>query len=429
VVLVASGVVAVLALQPFASGATTWPGPAPAVTLPATAEALSPYLPQVSCDPVPKPGVVAFAQLMMGFYQRGTNGGITRACDIGGTSEHKEGRAFDWMLSVSNSADAKVATDAINWLLAPGPQGEVAWNARRLGVMYIIWNGRIWGAYRAAEGWRPYSGESEHLDHVHFSFSWAGAMKRTSWWTGKVAATDYGPCVTVAGQPAPKYTAPNYSPCPAPGTKLPGPARGGPPPYAWPGASGANVVAVQTAMRVSPVSGFYGPVTTAAVAAFQRNHRLAPTGVMDQRLAFGIRLPGAVTPPMPPFAKPGDHSGRVVAVQRLVHVRPASGFYGRVTTKAVAAWQRAHHLPGTGVVDLRTAITMRLVKDPRPAPVWVAPGQRGSRVVALQRALHVSASGWYGPTTTTAVTAFQRSHHLSASGVADLTTAHLLRLV
>jgi hypothetical protein len=57
--------------------------------------------------------------------------------------------------------------------------------ARRLGVMYIIWNGRIWGSYRAAEGWRSYGGANPHTDHVHFSFSRAGALKQTSYWTGR----------------------------------------------------------------------------------------------------------------------------------------------------------------------------------------------------------------------------------------------------
>jgi hypothetical protein len=55
---------------------------------------------------------------------------------------------------------------------------------RRLGVMYIIYNRRIWASYRAEEGWRPYAGTNPHTDHMHFSFSWAGARKQTSYWDG-----------------------------------------------------------------------------------------------------------------------------------------------------------------------------------------------------------------------------------------------------
>lgn len=43
---------------------------------------------------------------------------------------------------------------------------------------YIIWQGRIWSATRAEEGWRPYSGgdiydpadpTGGHHDHIHWS--------------------------------------------------------------------------------------------------------------------------------------------------------------------------------------------------------------------------------------------------------------------
>ena len=93
----------------------------------------------------------------------------------------------------------------------------MAANARRLGVMYIIWNNRIWGAYRPADGWRPYraapstpspgSDTACHRNHVHLSLSWAGAMGRTSWWTQAVAGPDYGPCRVPDLNWAPAYTA------------------------------------------------------------------------------------------------------------------------------------------------------------------------------------------------------------------------------
>jgi hypothetical protein len=55
--------------------------------------------------------------------------------------------------------------------------------------MYIIWNKQIWGAW--SQKWEPYacSGETAcHQNHVHFSFDWSGALKRTSFWTGVVSA-------------------------------------------------------------------------------------------------------------------------------------------------------------------------------------------------------------------------------------------------
>jgi hypothetical protein len=68
--------------------------------------------------------------------------------------------------------------------------------ARRLGIMYIIWNKKIWGTYSASSGWRPYSCSGVtgcHQNHVHFSFSKAGASGKTSYWTKVV--------VNVGGSP------------------------------------------------------------------------------------------------------------------------------------------------------------------------------------------------------------------------------------
>ena len=54
--------------------------------------------------------------------------------------------------------------------------------ARRLGVMYVIFNGHIWSAYDAAAGWRPYLGPNAHTDHVHVSFDIDGGQGATSFW-------------------------------------------------------------------------------------------------------------------------------------------------------------------------------------------------------------------------------------------------------
>ena len=52
--------------------------------------------------------------------------------------------------------------------------------------------------------------------------------------------------------------------------------------YARPGDVGARVLAIQRALRVRPLSGYYGPITQGAVLAFQRAHYwLRPTGTVD----------------------------------------------------------------------------------------------------------------------------------------------------
>jgi uncharacterized delta-60 repeat protein len=154
----------------------------------ALAEPLAGYVSQDECSPVAKPGVVAFQQLLMARYPGSRNLGIVRQCHLGSRSEHKEGRAFDWGVRVDRPTEAAYAKDLIAWLLATGPDGARYANARRVGIMYMIWNRKVWSASRPADGWREYTGPSPHTDHVHFSFTWPAAYKLTSYWTG----TTYG---------------------------------------------------------------------------------------------------------------------------------------------------------------------------------------------------------------------------------------------
>jgi hypothetical protein len=137
---------------------------------------------QSTCDPSEKPGVQDFRSLVLAAYPGTGDSGISRACNIGGASEHKEGRAWDW--GVSAGTQGHIAGDLINWLLA-SRDGHQHALLRRFGIMYVIWNRQIFRAYRASEGWQPYTGENPHTDHVHFSFGWPGALRQTTWWTGR----------------------------------------------------------------------------------------------------------------------------------------------------------------------------------------------------------------------------------------------------
>ncbi|MGW1280062.1 hypothetical protein ACWD4V_24335 [Streptomyces tsukubensis] len=157
----------------------------------------APYEGQGRCDPAAKPGVAEFKDLVLAAYPGTTNMGIGRECGSGGRSEHKEGRAWDW--GVSLHGQAHLADEMIGWLLGTDRHGNPHALARRLGIMYIIWNRRIWEAYRADRGWTAYTGPNPHTDHVHFSFGWAGARRETTWWTRRGGARPV-PCVS-AGVP------------------------------------------------------------------------------------------------------------------------------------------------------------------------------------------------------------------------------------
>ncbi len=160
-----------------ATAAPPTPGFGPAI------DSYARYDPERTCDPTAKPGVIGLRDLLNRTY--GTHrSGIGRTCGSG-TSEHYEGRALDYSLNVNNAEQLADAEDIITWLLATDEHGNTHAVARRLGIMYIIWNRQIWAAYRPY--WRPYrcngTPSSCHTNHIHFSFSWPGARKQTTWWT------------------------------------------------------------------------------------------------------------------------------------------------------------------------------------------------------------------------------------------------------
>lgn len=84
-------------------------------------------------------------------------------------SDHPAGRAVDFMIPAWNTR----AGNARGWQVARWLQK----NAARLRVKYIIFDDRVWRAYRASQGWTRYTHPNgatrsptlRHLDHVHLS--------------------------------------------------------------------------------------------------------------------------------------------------------------------------------------------------------------------------------------------------------------------
>lgn len=149
---------------------------------------------QDTCSPTGKPGVLAFRRAVLAAYPGTGAGGIERACSIGGQSEHKEGRAWDWTVDASVPSQKAAADSLIEWLSSTDRFGNEAAMARRVGIMYLIFDREIWFP---GSGWRTYCVQKDfgchvpgdrkslrhpHTDHVHFSFTWDGAMGRTTYW-------------------------------------------------------------------------------------------------------------------------------------------------------------------------------------------------------------------------------------------------------
>jgi peptidoglycan hydrolase-like protein with peptidoglycan-binding domain len=348
----------------------------PPVNLPANPQGLTPpeplpvdldpapeYQPQTDCAAKAMPGIVRLRALALATYGRGGDSLATpRPCNDGGASEHKDGRAWDWMLSVSNKADRAAAADFLSWLTGPGPSGQRGEMAARLGVMYVIYNHKIWAGY--SPEWRAYTGADPHTSHIHISLTWNGARAHTSFWTGRVWPTDVGTCQAFIGQPSVVPTKkPRTTPCPAP-VRSP---RGSTRPLAWLGSAGTAVDDGQALLGLAE-SGQFDPSTRRAVLAYQRSHDLPRTGALDDATwasldpaTSGLHAPDWTPRTAAQWAHAngdptihrGDAGTAVFALQTALRIdRPVrNGFYGQQTRATVIALKQSAGLPATALVN------------------------------------------------------------------------------
>ena len=155
------------------------------------------YQPQTTCAKKPKPGTVALGQWLVATYG-GAGGAVNRPCTGSSTSEHKDGRAIDWTLDATDPADRKVANAFLAAAFATDAAGNPHALARRMGIMYVIWNDHYYPAYDAFEkesylssGCRSRKRCSKtlrHRDHMHISLTRQGAKGTTSWYLAQPSA-------------------------------------------------------------------------------------------------------------------------------------------------------------------------------------------------------------------------------------------------
>ncbi len=175
------------------------PGTAPIMKLPEFAfngepepyGAVAPW----ECSPELRPGTQAFGDMLLA-----ASGGLypyedVRPCnaDWGVTySQHKTGRAIDFMVDSRSPQGRLDGAALLRWLFEP-VDGIPHARLRRLGIVEIIWNAKIWTTETDSvitssdtATWRPYrglgcsgdpvdEGTECHFDHFHFSLSAAGA--------------------------------------------------------------------------------------------------------------------------------------------------------------------------------------------------------------------------------------------------------------
>ncbi len=176
----------------------------------------------------------------------------------------------------------------------------------------------------------------------------------------------------------------------------------------------------------------------------------------DQETEGVVQALAAPTPTAAATLRPalgmGSRSPAVVYVQTTLGVRPASGYYGPLTRKAVRALQKRHGLKVTGAVNastwkvlLRTSST---TTDPTPSATdtpaastaagptpqeaalarpTLSRGSRGPAVVFVQQKLGIEpATGFFGALTRKAVIQLQEDNALTPTGKVGRKTWEIL---
>ncbi len=175
-------------------------------------EDYAPYQAQTMCFDHATKGAALLSRWLLARYKGSSSSGIVRSCTAGGRSEHKEGRAFDWHVDHRSARGRAQGLAFLKLALATDRYGNRDAIARRLGIMYIIWNDRI---YSASNGFvaQPYRNHGcpsgplskcsttlRHIDHMHISLGWSGARAITSFWDGTVAGVTPPPPPPVLDQ-------------------------------------------------------------------------------------------------------------------------------------------------------------------------------------------------------------------------------------
>jgi peptidoglycan hydrolase-like protein with peptidoglycan-binding domain len=209
------------------------------------------------------------------------------------------------------------------------------------------------------------------------------------------------------------------------------------------GSTGPSVVVLQTALRNSgfdpgPIDGIFGPMTHAAVIAFQQSKGLVVDGIVGPKTWAALGVPCTAPPPPPvpcPVLQQGSTGPSVVVLQTALrnsgfNPGPIDGIFGPMTHAAVIAFQQSKGLVVDGIVGPKTwaALGVPCTAPPPPPPPPVPcpvlqQGSTGPAVVVLQTALRNSGfdpgpiDGIFGPKTNAAVLAFQKSKGLVVDGI------------
>jgi hypothetical protein len=165
--------------------------PAPTASA-AAVEEYAKYDPQSTCASEVLPGTDFLLRLLVRTHPGTRYASALRACS-GSTSEHHDGRALDWGVDADDPREKALADAWLEKIFAADKRGNPHALARRMGIMYVIWDDHIYSAYNGftqrlyttCQPRNQCSKTTRHRDHVHVSLSRAGAAAQTSFYRAR----------------------------------------------------------------------------------------------------------------------------------------------------------------------------------------------------------------------------------------------------
>jgi peptidoglycan hydrolase-like protein with peptidoglycan-binding domain len=113
-----------------------------------------------------------------------------------------------------------------------------------------------------------------------------------------------------------------------------------------------------------PTTAYFGPITRAAISAWQKRQGLSETGYLDAAELAALYAQGAGAErraqPAVPDARQSEAAVNLsdqdrkrvqAALTLLGHDVPATGYFGPITRAAISAWQKTKGLPETGYLS------------------------------------------------------------------------------